>query len=250
MLAREVRILFRKELRQLLRNRGAMLTALFLPVLLMLVIPLVQILSANAPRPRELHLPEGVSLPPGLADMGKDPRIFLRVLLTPLMSMGGLLTPALTASYTFIAERETRTLELLVALPVRVGQILQAKLMAILALAGPVCLVLFGVNAGLLLARDLGSPAYVLALLVMVLASLAFSSSTALLVSLLARDIRSSSNLNGIVLTPFILGGFFVTVMVPGATLATALMAGAFIVGTVAVLLIALRVVTFERMLR
>ena len=36
MLAREVRILFRKEWRQLVRSRGAMLTALLLPIILLI----------------------------------------------------------------------------------------------------------------------------------------------------------------------------------------------------------------------
>jgi ABC-type transport system involved in multi-copper enzyme maturation permease subunit len=250
MLEREVRILFRKELRQLLRNRGALLTALFMPLLLMLIVPLMQILGVKAHGTNEVPIPPEASLPPGLMAVGRSPVAIMRLLITPLMSMGGLLTPALTASYIFISEREGRTLELLVALPVRVGQILLAKLLAILALAAPVCLGLFAVDAVLMLARGMGSPGYVMALFVMVLGSLAFSSSTALLVSLLARDIRTSSNLNGMVLTPFIFGSFAVVIIVPGATLSAAVLAGAFIAGTAVVLLIALRVVTFERMLR
>ncbi|WP_224240247.1 ABC transporter permease [Hyalangium gracile] len=250
MLAREVRLLLRKELRQLLRNPGAMLTALVLPVLLMLVIPLAQILAAHPDRMKELNIPPEVSLPPGLLATGKDPVAIMRLLLTPLLAMGGLLTPALTASYTLLSERESRTLELLVALPVRVTHILQAKLLAILALAAPVCLGLVAVDAGLLLARGLGSPGYVLALLVMVVGALAFSSSTALLVSLLARDIRTASNLNGVVLAPFIVGSFAAVVLVPGEALSAAVLAGAFLAGTAVVVLLALRVFTFERLLR
>ncbi|HYI02029.1 ABC transporter permease [Hyalangium sp.] len=250
MLAREVKILFRKELGQLLRNKGAMLTALFLPLLLMLIIPLAQVLAVNPDHPKELPIPPDVSLPPGLAEVGKDPLATVRLLLTPLISMGGLLTPALTASYIFISERESRTLELLVALPVRVGQILQAKLLAILALSAPVCLGLFAIVGGLMLSRGLGSPGYVVAMFIMVAASLAFSSSTALFVSLLARDIRTASNLNGLVLSPFLLGSFIVMAVVPGTTLASAVIAGGYLLGTAVVLLLALRVVTFERMLR
>ncbi|MBN1204682.1 MAG: ABC transporter permease subunit [Myxococcaceae bacterium] len=249
MLAPEVRILLRKELRQLVRNRGAMLTALFLPVLIMLIVPLAQILGVNPDRPPELGFAKD-SLPPGLAAVGKDPLAFMRLLLMPLVGMGGMLTPALTASYTFIAEREARTMELLVALPVRVGQILLAKLLAVLALATPVCLALLALDAGLLLARGMGSIGYVIALLVLVLSSLAFSSTTALLVSLLARDIRTSSNLNGIILTPFIFVSFAVVLLVPGVILAAAITAGMFILGTAGALLFAMRVITFERMLR
>jgi len=250
MLAREVRILFRKELHQLLRNKGALLTALFLPVLLMLIVPMAQILGVKLDQPNELPIPPEVSLPPGLAEVGKDPLVVVRLLLTPLISMGGLLTPALLANHTFISERESRTLELLVALPVRVGQILQAKLLAILVLSAPVCLGLFAVVAGFMLSRGVGSPGYVLVMAVMVAASLAFSCSTALFVSLLAQDIRTASNLTGLVLSPFVIGGFVVMAMVPGTTLASAVLAGAFLLGTAVVLVLALRVVTFERMLR
>ena len=250
MLALEVRILLRKELHQLLRNKGATLTALFLPVLLMLIIPLAQVLGVKPDQPKELNLPEGVWLPPGLAEVGRDPRVVVRLLLTPLISMGGLLTPALMANHTFISERESRTLELLVALPVRVGQILLAKMLAILALAAPVCLVLFAVVGGFMLGRGVGSPGYVLTMAVMVAASLAFSCSTALFVSLLAQDIRAASNLTGLVLSPFVIGGFVIMAVVPGTTQASAVLAGGFLLGTAVVLVLALRVVTFERLLR
>lgn len=250
MLAREVRLLFRKELHQLLRNRGAMLTALFLPLLMILLMPLAQIASMSTATPKDLRLPPEVHLPPGLADLRQDPRAILWFILTPLIATGSLLCPAVTASYTFISERESRTLELLVALPVRVGHILVAKLLAILALAGPVSLGMLGVDCVLLLKRGLGSPGYVLMLAVMLLCALACSTSTALLVSLLARDIRSASNLNGVVLGPIVLGSFGLMTVVPGATFAAGVLAALYAVGAGVTTLLAMRVVTFERLLR
>lgn len=250
MAAREVRLLFRKELRQLLRNRGAMLTALFLPLLMILLMPLAQISSMSSATPKDLRLPPEVQLPPGLAELRQDPRAILWFILTPLIATGGLLCPAVTASYIFISERETRTLELLVALPVRVGHILLAKLLAVLALAGPVSLGMLCVDAVLLLNRELGSPAYVLMLVVMLLCALACSASTALLVSLLARDFRSASNLNGLVLGPIILGSFGLMTVVPGATFAAGVLAALYAAGAGVTTLLAMRVVTFERLLR
>ena len=41
-----------------------------------------------------------------------------------MVAIGGLIVPSVAASYTVIAERERRTIELLVALPVSVGDIL------------------------------------------------------------------------------------------------------------------------------
>lgn len=250
MLAREVRVLFRKELRQLLRNRGAMLTALFLPLLMILLMPLAQISSMSSATPKDLRLPPEVQLPPGLAELRHDPRALLWFILTPLIATGSLLCPAVTASYTFISERESRTLELLVALPVRVGQILLAKLLAILTLAVPVSLGMYGVDAVLLLSRGLGSASYVAMVGVMLLCALACSASTALLVSLLARDFRSASNLNGLVLGPIILGSFGLMAVVPGPTLAATVLAALYAVGAGVTTLLAMRVVTFERMLR
>jgi ABC-2 type transport system permease protein len=250
MFAHEVRVLFRKELRQLLRNRGAMLTALFLPLLMILLMPLAQIFSMSSASPKDLRLPPEVQLPPGLAELRHDPRAILWFILTPLIATGSLLCPAVTASYTFIVERESRTLELLVALPVRVGQILLAKLLAILSLAVPVSLGMFGVDAVLLLSRGLGSASYVAMVGVMLLCALACSASTALLVSLLARDFRSASNLNGLVLSPIILGSFGLMAVVPGATAAAAVLAALYATGAGVTTLLAMRVVTFERLLR
>ncbi len=250
MLAREVRILLRKELRQLLRNRGALLTAIFVPLLMILIMPMAQISTMSSGKLHDLRLPEGMLLPPGLANLREDPRALLWFILTPLIATGCLMCPAVTATYTFIAEREARTLELLVALPVRVGHILQAKLLAILALAMPVCLGLVGVDAWLLLSRGLGSVGYVIALGAMAVAALACSSGTALLVSLLARDFRSSSNINGLVLSPIILGTFGLMAIMPGATLAAGVLAALYAVIAAVTTLLAMRVVTFERLLR
>lgn len=250
MLAREVRILFRKELRQLLRNRGALLTAIAVPVLMLLIMPMAQISTTSAGKLHDLRLPEGMLLPPGLANLRQDPRALLWFILTPLVATGCLMCPAVTATYTFIAEREARTLELLVALPVRVGHILQAKLLAILALAVPVCLGLVGVDAWLLLSRGLGSVGYVLMLGVMALAALACSSSTALLVSLLARDFRSSSNINGLVLSPIILGSFGLMTVLPGPELAAGVLTALYAAIAAVTTVLAMRAVTFERLLR
>jgi ABC-2 type transport system permease protein len=250
MLAREVKILFRKELRQLVRNRGAMLTALFIPVVMIIVLPMAQILSMGSGTPKELNISPEVQLPPGLAELRHDSRALLWFILTPLVATGSLLCPAVTASYTFIAEREARTLELLVALPVRVGQILLAKLLAILALAVPVSLGLLSVDVVLLLSRGLAPLSYVLTLGVMMLAALACSTSTALLVSLLARDFRAASNLNGMVLGPVVLVSFGLMALLPGPTFSAGVLAVFYAVLAGVTTLLAMRVVTFERLLR
>lgn len=250
MLAREVRILFRKEWRQLVRSRGAMVTALLLPIILLVVVPGLQMLGMKAGAARPLNLPPGVELPRGLREFATDPVAMMRAMLVPFIALGGLIVPSVTATYILITERESRTLELLVALPVRVGQILLAKLLALLVLASSVTLVLFSVDAALILGLGIGSPGFVLALLAVLLTSLTFSTTTALLVSLLARDFRTANNINGLLIGPTILVCFFVMLAVPGAIFSSLLLAALFTVGSVVATVVAMKVITFERLLR
>lgn len=250
MLEREVRILFRKEWRQLLRSRGAMVTALLLPILLLVIIPGLQMLGMKAGASRPVNLPPGGHLPRGLRELAEDPVAMMRAMLVPFIALGGLIVPSVTASYTLITERESRTLELLVALPVRVGQILLAKLLALLALATAVTLVLFSLDAALILGLGIGSPGYVLVLLAVLLTALCYSTTTALLVSLLARDFRTSNNINGLLIGPTILVCFFVSLAVPGPLLSALLLAAFFTLGSLVSTLVALKVITFERLLR
>jgi ABC-2 type transport system permease protein len=251
MLPPEVRVLLKKEWRQLRRSRGALATALLLPTLLLLIIPGAMMFGVLAEGSTDqVRLPEGVPLPPGLAAIGDDPTAMLRVLLLPLfVTISGLIVPSMTAMYTIITERENRTLELLVALPVRVGQILLAKLLVILMLAAVVMLVLFSANAILIITLDVASVGYVLMLLLLLFSALAYSTASALLLGLLARDYRTANNINGILFGPTIFLTMILLMSVAGATLALAILAGMFALAAAIVLAIALRVVTFERLL-
>ena len=246
MLAREVRILFRKEWRQLLRSRGAMYTALLLPVLLLVIAPSAQILGLSIEQPG-MKLPEGLPLPPALQRVRDDPAGMAMLMLPLFFALGGMIVPMVAASYTVISERETRTVELLIALPVTVGQILLAKLLAIGILAAAVTALLFSVDAVLLLASGIGDPWLVLALGALLLSALAFSATGALLISLLARDFRTANNLSGALVVPTILLAVAAVLLVPGTALASALLAALFAAGALACAMIALKVVTFER---
>ncbi|HEY0739108.1 MAG TPA: ABC transporter permease subunit [Herpetosiphonaceae bacterium] len=253
MIAREVRILMAKEWRHLLRSRGAMLTALFLPVLFLLIIPGTQMLAltAGADLSNNPPLPADAQLPPGLAALDDDPKAVMRVLLLPLfVTIGGLMVPSITAIYTMIAERENRTIELLVALPVRIGQILLAKLLVIVLLAGGITFTLFLIDAVLILLLGIGSLSYVLSLLVLLITALAYSTASALLLSLLARDFRTANNLSGALLVPTIFLCVGVLLFVPGGGFQILLLAALFVLAAVIATVVALRVVTFERLLR
>jgi ABC-type Na+ efflux pump permease subunit len=243
----EVKVLFGKELHQMLRNRGALWTALLLPLLFLLIGPAVYMLMLMMVPAPALDLPRDLPV----VDQFSSPHMLLRRLILPLfMLVGGLLVPSTTATYTLIAEREQRTLELLVGLPVRIGQVLLAKLLAVDTLTFSVCMLLFAADASLILLLGIGAVGYVALLGGLLLAALAYSTTSALLIALLARDLRAANNLATVLLVPIILFGTVVLVVIPGAALALLLLIGLLLTAAAMTLWIALRVVTFERLLR
>ncbi len=247
----ELRVLFDKEWRQLVRSKGAMLSSLLLPVFLLLVVPLFQIVTTSAvPQSAAPKLPAGVSMPPGLAALASEPRRMVLVFLPLFVAIGGMVAPSIAASYTLISERETRTIELLLALPTRIGQVLLAKLLALLALAVPVTSALLAVDCTLVLVLRLAGVGYVLALFLLLAVALGFSTASALLVSLLARDFRTSNNFNGLIFGPAIIATMAVMVTVPGPTRAALVLCGIYLAGACLCAWIAVRAVTFERLLR
>ena len=248
MLAPETTILFRKEWRQLLRSKGAMLSALLLPTLLLLVIPGTQILGPSAAE--GVNLPTGVNLPPGLETLSQDPKAMGRFMLPLFVTLAGLIVPMMGASYMVITEREAKTLELLVALPVSIQQILTAKFLALVVIASMVTLPLLGVDGGLLYATGQGSALFAVALVALLVASITLSVCGAFLISLLAKDFRTANNLNGIIVVPVLMVTLGLTALTPGPTWTALILAGLEALGAAGVLFIALRVVTFERLLR
>ena len=245
----QLQILIGKELRQVRRSKGALASATLLPLLLMTVMPLVQLVSLRQPGLRgALNQPNG-GLPPWMGDFADDPaRLFVRVLLPMFLVLGGLIVPSVSATYTVVAEREKRSLELLMALPVRVSDILLAKLLAMVVLAIVVVLPLFAIDAMVLLVLSLIGAADVLILFGLLLCALACSVGVALLLALLARDFRTANNLNGAFLGPVILAVMGVLFAVPGPFSYLLLGAGLLAVAGCAVLL-GLRWLTFERYL-
>ncbi len=246
MRGREIQILVRKELQQLIGSRGAMWTALLLPILFLVLVPAPYLFLASALPVGAIEL--GAAVPLGAAN---GPNAVLRMLILPLcMLAGGLLVPSSTATYTLIAEREQRTLELLVGLPVRIGQVLLAKLLVVALVTVGVCFALFALDAGLIISFNIAGPGYVAALGTLLLAALIYATASALLIALLARDLRTANHLATAFLLPTILLGAAVLVLVPGEYTRLLALAGLLVVGAAAALWVALRVVTFERLLR
>ncbi len=182
---REARVLLAKELRQALRSRGALLTGLLAPIGMLLLAPAQLVFSARHTGPATLFEISHLELP----------------LFTVIC---GLVVPSLAAVYIFVNERERRSLELLLASPVRVQDIFVAKLAAAFLLSAGVTLPLFALQSGVVLWQGVDDLRGVVMRLVLLMAALACSLGYALLMALLARDFRTTNNLTGALLLPMI----------------------------------------------
>ena len=180
-----MRALLRKELLQVRRSRGALVSGTLLPLLLLVILPASQVATLRS-------VPEAA-----------DAQGLLTGFLLPLMvALSGLVVPSVAATYTVVSEHERRTLQLLMALPVQAADLVRAKMLAMLVLAVCVAVPLFAVDGVAVVVLGLGDLAYVLELLVVLLAALACSVCEALVLALLARDLRTTNNLNGALVTP------------------------------------------------
>jgi ABC-type Na+ efflux pump permease subunit len=241
-----------KEVRQLPRKRGAALSAVFFPLLLLFVLPVGQMLGISHLPPDALaanRLPAGTPLPAVMEQVNRDPAAAFRLLSMPLVALlGGLVVPSVMATHTIVIERERRTLELLVALPVRAGDILLAKMLAMLVLAVGVAVPLFAIDAAAIAWLGLADLGYLLGLLLVLLAALGCSVCESLVLALLARDLRTTNNLNGALLTPVTVAIVAILLSAPPGLRLPALAALLLALAALA-FLCAARWLTFERYL-
>ena len=250
-----IRALVWKELRQLPRKRGALLTATIFPFFFLFLLPLGQGFGLRTSNPTAQNIATMVaeSLPPfpSLVTVTSTPTVLYREFTLPLfVSFGGLIVPGVTATYSLISERERRSLELLVALPVSLTQILWAKLIAVLVLAFMTSLPFFLVQHGIAVGRDLLTPGRVVMLLFVLLAAQTYSAASALVVSLLSRDYRTANNINGALLGPFIVAiPTFLLLAPPGEERLLVLGLGLLVLAAGS-LFLAMRVISLERFLR
>jgi len=248
-----VRALLWKELRQLPRKRSAVVSTTLFPLLLLFVMPVAQMVAISRLPPAAMQasrLPAGIALPEVMDTINRDPAAAFHLLTLPLVVLlGGLIVPSVLASHTVVVERERRTLDLLVALPVTLGDVLWAKLSQTVLAAGAVSLPLFLIDAAVATRLKLVSGADLLAMGVLLVAALTYSTAGALAVGLLAGDFRTANNVSGAVIGPLVLAALgLILVMPPG--LAPWTMAAMLLALAAIVLVVALRWVTVERLLR
>lgn len=236
-----------KETRQIGRNRTAMLTAALLPFIILFLAP-IQLLVA-------MHFGGGPGLDQlrdsplaGFSDVTEPGQLLVQFFYPMLLVIGGLLLPSLTTTYAIVAERERRSLELLISLPVTVAEILTAKLLAVLAVTALIGLPYVAIVLTLLIVLGLAGAATIPALLAPFFAAVACSICISLLLTLLARDFRTANNLSGAFVVPALLLTIATLGAVggPARTYVVALVLLAL--GAIA-LFAALRWVSFERYL-
>jgi ABC-2 type transport system permease protein len=235
-----------KETRQLARNRMALITAAILPFLILLLAPiqlLIQLRLAGS-----LFAGTEDSPLPELSGFEDPWQILTQVIYPVLLVVGGMLLPSITTTYAIVAERERRSLELLIALPVSVSEILAAKLLSVLLFSLIIGLPYFAIVMTLLLVLDIATLATIPALLFPFLAALICSIGASLIITLLARDFRTANNLNGILAVPVLAIAVITLLTVSGP--ARTYVLGAVLLGVGAVTsFIAIRWISFERYL-
>lgn len=231
------------------RSRGALVSAVLLPLLLIVITPAVQFISLSVGAEQGLDLLTGGPRGPLPPDLLASPiTLFTGFLLPVFLVLGGLVVPSTLATYTVVGERERRSLDLLVALPVRVFDILLAKLAATMLVAVLVVVPLFALDASILLRRGLVDAGHAWQLLGVLLCALWYSVGQAFLLALLARDLRTAQNLNGALLLPSSTLAAAMLVAAPPDLRLPAVMLALFF-GGIACALVGMRWLTFERYL-
>jgi ABC-2 type transport system permease protein len=240
-----VRLLFWKEIRQLTRNQAALLNMLLLPAVLVVLAPILALLAGRA-QPA-LTVPRQASLP-GFSDLRDTVGFALFVTFPLLFVLAAMLTPILTATSTIVSERERRTLDLLLALPVRLGDILLAKLGAVLAAGGAMIVPMFLFDAVVMMTLTSVDPSYIGGVFLLILCTLFAAGTASLLMALLAQDARSASYCVAALPVPPLFVTALCVVFVPGSWRFLAI-AMVMVVLAIAALIVGLRVLTLERYL-
>lgn len=249
MIDRELRVLFRKEWRQLVASKAALATGALLPVFLLGIVPMILSAAASAEtHGRRDPMPESMNI--GLfGEIGTDPRLLPGAMLPMFVAMVGMIVPTMMATHLLITERERRTLELLVALPVRIEQVLVAKLLATMVAASAMTVPMLLVDMVVLPLAGSATLEQLIALPILLAAALSLSTSIALLMSLLSRDFRAANNIAGALLAPTIIFTLFGGMLLPGGAVRPLGIAVAYTIAAVLIMRYALRTVTFERLL-
>lgn len=236
-----MRTLFRKEMRQIVRSRRTVAAAALVPALMLLFVTIGDIVTLRlgfGNRPIYLlsasHAVSGTYL--------------LRHFTLPvLVTISALVTPSIVMGDVLFGERERRTLDLLVALPVSAFDVVLAKLLAVLLFAVSITGPLFAANVLIVNAFGYASFGQTVGLIEIAATAIIYSAASALVIAFVAGEARAANIVSGLLLGPIvpieglILGGIKGEVaFTVCATVLLALAAGC--------LTWALRLLSFERL--
>ncbi len=236
-----LRALLQKEARQITRSRRTVVAALTVPTLMLVVVTLGDILALKigfgSHRIYLLSSARSVS-----------PETLLRHFSLPiLVTISSLVTPSILMGDVLLGERERRTLELLVALPITALDVVLAKLGAVLGFALSVTIPVFLLNVAIVSLFGYATPLQEAALGGLLLAAVLYSAGSGLLVALLAGEPRAANIVSGLVLGPVVPVEGLILTVVPGngAIILSVAVLGVLAVG---VLFWSLSSASFERL--
>lgn len=236
-----VRALLRKEVRQITRSKRTTLAAAAVPALMLVFVTAGDIVT--------LKLGFG-SKPIFLLSSAHavSGSFLLRHYTLPvLVTISALVTPSIVMGDVLLGERERRTLDLLVGLPVSAWDVVLAKLVAVLTFAVLVTVPLYAVNVLLVSAFGYASLSQTVALAALLLAAIGYSAASALFIALKAQEPRAANIVSGLVLGPIVpVEGVILTTVHDVTGVAIAALGLALLTGLA--LLWSTRLLSFERL--
>lgn len=244
----QIGALFHKEIRQILHKPGAVASAIAFPFAFLVLIPAVMALVGGD---NVTMTPVGgIPFPTALNDeiMSRPGGPLANIFVPLYVAITGLALPSILAVYAIASEKEKRTIDLLLALPVSVGDILTAKLASVTGTALAVTFPLLLVDYGLILYSGLFDPVLFAGIALELLAALAFSTATAMVLGLLAKDYRTANNLSGLFMGPMIPVSMAIIFLGPFGPWRLFIEAGLLLLLALAITYVALKRVTLESM--
>jgi ABC-2 type transport system permease protein len=212
-----IRALLRKELRELRRNRGLLVAMAILPTIFVGLMIGVNVLVLHTPISSTQG--QGFVPPPGLA--GLDARLATQVLLNDqfmfMQLMIPVILPTVIAAHSVIGEKQARTLEPLLATPIRTWELLVAKTLAAVSpsvvlswLAYAISLAGVSLAASAAVTRYLYRPLWSVGMLAVAPLLSILSATGTVIISSRVNDLRTAQALAGIGVVPFLALGMSV----------------------------------------
>ncbi|GAC1325623.1 MAG: hypothetical protein NVS2B16_29770 [Chloroflexota bacterium] len=192
------RALFQKEVRQITRSKKTTIAAALVPALMLIFVTTGDIITLKLGfGSKPIYL-----LSPSHPVSGSY--LLRHYSLPVLITISALVTPSIVMADVLLGERERRTFDLLVALPISTLDMILAKLAAVLVFAIVVTVPLFVLNQAILAVFGYGSPPQTTALAGLLVAGIAYSSAGALLIALIAGEPRAANIVSGLVMGPVV----------------------------------------------